>query len=591
MAIDPRISLGVQPIQIDNPLAQYGQVQNILAAQQQMRGAETQQQVSQLQLQNLQRSADYVNKMQESIAKNGGPLDIEEAAKMMATHPDPSVAQHGYTLLQAVQDKKLFEDYIRKQSPNAAAPAATPLPADGSVIQQRGGQNVLGPDDESYKAWVADKTTNLDFKPWLEQKNAAQTTNALAPAPAAPVNNLASAPAADLAPGPAQIAKLKQEITELALLKDPRAAKLLASKEAELKILQTPHVVPNVGLADASGNVYVKAPATPTNLARLQAEMADLPPNDPRRAQYASMIQKETQNAPTQLAQLIKERDALPANDPNRQFYDTAITKAQVELNIQKAHLKLAQDRFNEEFSMGKLTPNTIDMMANVYLQTGNLPPISAGKRGSEAKAQILNRAQEISGGNGMTPAQTATNVVQGKQDVAGQTATIRDFSSGMSARKVTANNTALNHLATMDKLADELNNSDIRVFNLAANAFAKATGSAPPSNFDAAKQFVAGEVMKAIAQNGGGVTERQEAERNITSQSSPEQLRGVIKTYKELLGGQLSSLQTQYETGSGRKDFDKKLTPAAREVLNKSAPAAAPAPATTKSGATVSNW
>jgi hypothetical protein len=71
MAIDPRISLGVQPIQIDNPLAQYGQVQNILAAQQQMRGNETQQQVSQMQLDNMRRDRDALAKMQENITKNG----------------------------------------------------------------------------------------------------------------------------------------------------------------------------------------------------------------------------------------------------------------------------------------------------------------------------------------------------------------------------------------------------------------------------------------------------------------------------------------------------------------------------------------
>jgi len=55
------------------------------------------------------------------------------------------------------------------------------------------------------------------------------------------------------------------------------------------------------------------------------------------------------------------------------------------------------------------------------------------------------------------------------------------------------------------------------------------------------------------------------------------------------LLGGQLTSLEQQYETGTGRKDFDKKLSPATRELLNKSKPTTAPA--TTKSGATVSNW
>ena len=323
-----------------------------------------------------------------------------------------------------------------------------------------------------------------------------------------------------------------------------------------------------------------KAPAAPTNLAKMQAELDALPPNDPRRAEYVGMIQKETQFAPSHLAQLIKERDALQPGDPNRKVYDTEISKTQNEINNQRAHLKLAQDRFEQEFSMGKLSPGVIDMMANRYLIDSTLPPIGAGKKGAEAKSQILNRALEISGQKGATPAETAASVVQGKQDVKAQTATITDFASGEASRKVRSNNTALNHLATMDKLADDLANADTRVVNLAANAFAKATGSTPPTNFDAAKQLVANEVMKAVVANGGTGAEREEAGNSIKSSSSPQQLRGVINTYRELLGGQLSSLQLQYESGSGRKDFDKKLFPATRELLNKSAPATTPAPA-----------
>ena len=33
MALDPNISLGVKPLELTNPLAQYGQVQQLMAAQ------------------------------------------------------------------------------------------------------------------------------------------------------------------------------------------------------------------------------------------------------------------------------------------------------------------------------------------------------------------------------------------------------------------------------------------------------------------------------------------------------------------------------------------------------------------------------
>jgi hypothetical protein len=551
MPLDTRIALGVQPLQLADPLARESQVQNILASQAQQRAAGTQQQSAQLQLAQLQRSSDYVDKMQKAIADNGGPLDIAEAAKMMAAHPDPNVAQHGYTLMQAVQDKNLFETYVNRQNPSAA-PAAPAMP---SIMRQPAPTNVLG-----------SGTYGMDV--------GAPAANQLAPTPAPVANQLAPAPATTSGMG--QIAQLKKDILELSLLRDPRAKAILSSKEAELKTLQTPHVVPNVGLVSAAGDVFVTAPPAPTNLARMQAELAALPEGDSRRPQYISMIQKETQNSPTQLAQLIKERDALPLNDPNRKVYDTQINKTQTEINIQQAHLNLAQTKYKQDYDQGSFKPNTIDMMANVYLQTGAMPPLGMGKKAADARTQILNRAQEISMGGGATPAEAATNVVGAKQNVAAQTATLKDFSAGPSSKRVTANNTALNHLETLDKLADSLANSDIRVVNAAGNAFAKATGSSAPTSFDAAKQLVAAEVIKAVTQNGGGVTERQEAAKNITSASSPEQLKGITQTYRDLLGGQLTTLAQQYETGTGRKDFDKKLSPATRDLLNKSKPAPA---------------
>jgi hypothetical protein len=278
---------------------------------------------------------------------------------------------------------------------------------------------------------------------------------------------------------------------------------------------------------------------------------------------------------PTEMAKLIAERDKLPAGSPSRKAYDAKINESAERIRISNAQLNNATARLKEEMAGDKINPATIDLVANLYLQTGTLPPLGMGSKGAAARAQVLNRAAELSGTDAAT---SASNIVQAKQDVAGQTAAVKDFSSGLSARRVTANNTALNHLETMDKLANDLNNSDTRIVNAAGNVFARATGSAAPTSFDAAKQLVAAEVIKAVVQNGGGVTERQEAAENIKSANSPEQLKQVIATYRELLGGQLASLAQQYETGTGRKDFDKRLSPATRELLKKSTPAAAPA-------------
>ena len=83
MALDTRIALGVQPLQLADPLAREGQVQNILASQAQQRAAGMQQQSAQMQMDQAQRQLrqdeDYVSQMTKAIGENGGPSDLMQA--------------------------------------------------------------------------------------------------------------------------------------------------------------------------------------------------------------------------------------------------------------------------------------------------------------------------------------------------------------------------------------------------------------------------------------------------------------------------------------------------------------------------------
>jgi hypothetical protein len=94
---------------------------------------------------------------------------------------------------------------------------------------------------------------------------------------------------------------------------------------------------------------------TPTpisNLARLQKELAALPPGDPMRKTYIDAIAKESQFAPTPLsdtARLIKERDALPPGDPNRALYDRQIRDLGASAQNARDRLAFDQSKFNYE--------------------------------------------------------------------------------------------------------------------------------------------------------------------------------------------------------------------------------------------------
>jgi hypothetical protein len=241
---------------------------------------------------------------------------------------------------------------------------------------------------------------------------------------------------------------------------------------------------------------------------------------------------------------------------------------------IAQGQLNVAKQRLDAEMATGNLTPATIDFIAETYRQTGTLPPMGMGPRAAAARSQILTRAGELSMAGGATAAQAATNVAQNKQDIAGQTAAVKDFSAGPSSKKTTAVSTALNHLETMDRLTDALGNGDMKLFNLAANKLGEQAGKPAPTNMDAAAELVGAEVIKAIVLNGGTGKERDKAAATFANAKSPDQLKGAANTYRELLGGQLTTLAQQYETGTGRKDFTKKLSPAAIKLLGVSTPA-----------------
>ena len=242
-----------------------------------------------------------------------------------------------------------------------------------------------------------------------------------------------------------------------------------------------------------------------------------------------------------------------------------------------KATLKQAESHFQQrlaqETATNTLTPETIDIAANMYLKTGQMPQLGMGKGATALRQQILNRVGVLGSkgadGEPIAPADVAGNIVASKQDVNTQTKAVKDFSTGVQGKQVNAFNTAIDHLSTMDKLSDALQNGDTKVINSIANTIASQTGAPAPTNFNAAKQIVTAEVIKAVVASGGGVTERKEAENNFAAASSPAQLKGVINTYKQLLGGQLNSLGLQYENTTGRKDFDKKLTGDAKQAFS----------------------
>jgi hypothetical protein len=163
------------------------------------------------------------------------------------------------------------------------------------------------------------------------------------------------------------------------------------------------------------------------------------------------------------------------------------------------------------------------------------------------------------------------------RQYVASNRATTQ-FAIGQQGNAIRSLNVAISHLGTLDELGEALQTGNTQWFNQARNFFHQQFGQEAPTNFNAAKQIVGAEIIKGVVASGGGVSEREEAARVISTANSPQQLRGVISTYKQLLAGQLEGLKKQYEDTTKRTDFDKRLTPQAQKELGVGGAPSAPA-------------
>ena len=119
-------------------------------------------------------------------------------------------------------------------------------------------------------------------------------------------------------------------------------------------------------------------------------------------------------------------------------------------------------------------------------------------------------------------------------------------FTTGIQGRQLLAFGSAVKHLETLGGLIDALENNDTVQVNRLSNLWQKQTGGNAITNFDAAKGIVAKEIMKSIVAGGGGVEERQELARLMNGAGSPQQLRGVIDTYHELMKAQQENLIIQ---------------------------------------------
>lgn len=322
------------------------------------------------------------------------------------------------------------------------------------------------------------------------------------------------------------------------------------------------------------------------NEAKLHREDLSALYGDPSDANFAAYLDKNKGRfTPQQVQQAVTQWQAAGTPEARQKMLLPQVLTMDQYVNhldrqeqqkISRGNLAVAQQRLNADLQsgVGALTPETVDMVANIFLKTGTIPPLGMGKQAAAARQQILNRATQLGttatdGQPAPAPADVANQVKDAKQLIAGERSFINK-----EARSVRAQNVLVDHLETLGSAADALRNNDIRGFNALGNKLAKETGQAAPTDFNGVKKIVGDELVKAIQGGAGGVFDRKEIQETLSSANSPAQLASMVNRYKQLAKGQLQGLEKQYESQSGKKDFRERfLTEGAKKEIGGAAP------------------
>jgi hypothetical protein len=284
-------------------------------------------------------------------------------------------------------------------------------------------------------------------------------------------------------------------------------------------------------------------------------------------------------------------QNALPKTEPELSLIVNDPSKPQALRDAAKGALQTMVQQHNAERPVVNITPTIPGLgvppqgsqakaTGEEYLSTlpvGTAAQVRAIAEGRSAMPQPSRFARP---GAPLSPSdQLRGAVFQYDPGYSDQKAQIRKgLTTGSEGKNIGALNTATVHLDQLSDAAAALNTGDVQVVNRAMNTLKTAFGAAAPTNFDALKNAVAGEMASALKGNATD-PEIANASRSIQAANSPGQLAGVVDTNLHVLGAKLNTYQQRYRQQIPEDQIWSPILPAARGVFQKHGfdPTAAP--------------
>jgi hypothetical protein len=233
---------------------------------------------------------------------------------------------------------------------------------------------------------------------------------------------------------------------------------------------------------------------------------------------------------------------------------------------------RIAADKIKvarEKLEAGQVQPGDIENVAQGIAHYQQAPYVGTAARSGMA-LRVMKRVYEIAKEEGFTYDQANWR---------SHSDALTRFTSGPQANTIRSIKVADDHLKTVGNLALTLANGDTKSFNTVKNFLQKQLGYPEVPSFEAARQIVAAEVIKAVSATGGGVAERLQAQQPLDPNASLPAIQSAIRTYRKLMAGQIMGFQEQYDAIPGSpKDFKERFKYDAAKLREEAAEPAAPA-------------
>lgn len=121
-------------------------------------------------------------------------------------------------------------------------------------------------------------------------------------------------------------------------------------------------------------------------------------------------------------------------------------------------------------------------------------------------------------------------------------------------ADQIRFNGNVAGHMETYDRLMQALQKAGFQentpAYNAAIQWFGKQTGHPEITNLEGVQQFLGPEFAKVIVPSGATGKEREEREASVAAKLAPAQWAGLHSTLQEVLGTQMTGLESQYKSG-----------------------------------------